>query len=96
MALHSSLLVLSVTGRRWIIVNKCLILTFETNRTSFPILPGNMLTVSAKKRAFIRPESRVVDLEVHWDVCSNASLPSSGTDPFNPAPGDGWEDEFNN
>lgn len=55
-----------------------------------------MKTQKPRKRLFEQPESRVIDLEAFLDVCNNSSLPSSGTDPFIPNPGGGWEDDFNN
>ena len=48
------------------------------------------------KKTYVSPDFRSVDLKPFWDVCSDASLPSSGTEPFNPTPGGGWEDDFNN
>ena len=39
------------------------------------------------------PVSRVIELGTMLDVCSNVS---GNTDPFNPNPGGGWEDEFGN
>ena len=48
------------------------------------------------KQNYETPYTRSIDLVGFLDVCNNSSLPSSGTEPFNPTPGDGWEDEFNN
>lgn len=48
------------------------------------------------KQTYESPYARSIDLAFLWDVCNNASLPSSGTDPFTPTSGEGWEDEFNN
>lgn len=52
--------------------------------------------VSMIKQTYESPYARSIDLAFLWDVCNNASLPSSGTDPFTPTSGEGWEDEFNN
>lgn len=48
------------------------------------------------KRDYEPPEAEAILMDPALDVCNDPSLPSGNTDPLNPTPGGGWEDEFGN
>ena len=57
---------------------------------------GGSASFPLGKRPYLCPYFRVIDLGTLLDVCTNPSGTQGNTDPFNPNPGDGWDDEFNN